>query len=480
MFRLDAVSSRIGTVAQATLLLLASAGAAPPNPPNDGIHKIEHVVIIMQENRSFDSYFGTYPGADGIAMRDGVPTVCVPNGRGSCIRPYHETADENLGGPHGAKAADADIDGGKMDGFVRIMQGAKGTGGCPTDIPTCVVRGRETTVMGYHTQRELPDYWAYAQNFVLQDRMFSPVASWSLPAHQYMVSEWAAQCKTAGDPMSCASDRKDNDDDELPRDLLDRKDRIPGRPSYAWTDLTYLLHAHHVSWAYYVMDGFEPDCDGDQQSCRLKPQTARTPGIWNPLPNFTDVKADGELGNVKDTSFFFSDVANGTLPSVVWLTPSNRYSEHPPGLLSTGQAYVAGIVNAIARSKYWNSTAIFLSWDDWGGFYDHVAPPKVNALGYGLRVPGLVISAYARRAYVDHQTLSHDAYVKFIEDDFLDSLRIDPQTDGRPDSRPGVPENFRLLGDLRNDFDFAQPPRPPLILPDGFEGPYKPGYTGAP
>jgi len=228
------------------------------------------------------------------------------------------------------------------------------------------------------------------------------------------------------------------------------------------------------------MDGFEPDCDGDQQSCNRKPQSARTPSIWNPLPSFTDVKQDGELSNVKDTTLFFRDVANGTLPAVVWLAPSNRYSEHPPGLLSSGQAYVGGIVNAIARSKYWNSTAIFLSWDDWGGFYDHVSPPNVNAFGYGLRVPGLVISAYARKGFVDHQVLSHDAYVKFIEDDFLHGERIDPKHDGRPDPRESIAENAPALGDLRKDFDFSQAPRALPLMPDGTQGPYKPGYTGAP
>jgi phospholipase C len=465
----------------ATLVLLTSPGASPPVSANDGIHRIEHVVVIMQENRSFDSYFGTYPGADGIAMQDGVPVACVPDiAAKPCVRPYHDTSDENAGGPHGARSADIAIDGGKMDGFIRVMAGAKSLGGCPTNIPTCVAKGREHAVMGYHTASEIPNYWAYARNFVLQDRMFASVRSWSLPEHLFMVSEWAARCKVVDDPMSCAADRPHNQNDELPRDLLSPKERIPGRPSYAWTDLTFLLHAHRVSWAYYVMDGLEPDCDGDQQSCNLKPQSARTPGIWNPLPSFTDVKTDGELGNVKDMSLFFQDVRNGTLPSVVWLTPSNRYSEHPPGLLSTGQAHVAGIVNAIARSPYWDSTAIFLSWDDWGGFYDHVPPPDAGYFGYGLRVPGLVISAYALKGYVDHQLLSHDAYVKFIEDDFLDGARIDPKTDGRPDPRASVAETAPQLGDLRNDFDFTQPPRPPVILQDGFEGPYKPGYTGPP
>jgi phospholipase C len=449
---------------------------------SDGIHKIRHVIIIMQENRSFDSYFGTFPGADGIPMRGGVPQVCVPDPAAhSCVRPYHDTKDENTGGPHAAEAADLDIDGGKMDGFIAVMRGASKTGGCPTDIPTCIVKGHERSVMGYHTAQELPNYWAYAGNFVLQDHMFEPVRSWSLPAHLYMVSEWAASCATIGDPASCKPNRVYFNTLDFPRDLFDASSpQESGRPDYAWTDLTYLLHANGVSWAYYVMDGFEPDCEDDQSSCKLRPQSARTPGIWNPLPSFDDVREDDQLGNVKDTSLFFSDLRAGTLPAVVWLTPGNRYSEHPPGRLSAGQAYVTGIVNAVMRSPYWSSTAIFVSWDDWGGFYDHAVPPDVNFFGYGLRVPGLVISAYARKGFIDHQTLSHDAYVKFVEDDFLGGQRLDPKTDGRPDPRQSVAENAPQLGDLRNDFDFSAPPRPPLILPGGIEPPYKPGYTGAP
>jgi Phospholipase C len=116
------------------------------------------------------------------------------------------------------------------------------------------------------------------------------------------------------------------------------------------------------------------------------------------------------------------------------------------------------------RGPDWNSTAIFLAWDDWGGFYDHVKPPVVDVNGYGLRVPGILISPYARQGYVDHQTLSFDAYLKLIEDRFLHGQRLNPRTDGRPDPRPTVRENVPILGDLRKEFDFAQPPRPPLIL----------------
>src|SRR5439155_872099 len=103
--------------------------------------------------------------------------------------------------------------------------------------------------------------------------------------------------------------------------------------------------------------------------------------------------------------------------------------------------------------------------DDWGGFYDHVVPPTVDANGYGLRVPGLVISPYARQGFVDHQVLSFDAYLAFIEDDFPGGDRLDPRTDGRPDPRPNVREVASILGDLTADFDFSQPPRAPVVLP---------------
>jgi phospholipase C len=176
------------------------------------------------------------------------------------------------------------------------------------------------------------------------------------------------------------------------------------------------------------------------------------------------VRQDNELRNIQPVDRFMADVQAGTLPAVSWIVPNGTVSEHPPALVSAGQAYVTGLINAIMESPLWSSTAIFLAWDDWGGFYDHVIPPRVDVNGYGLRVPGLVISPYAKRGYIDHQTLSFDAYVKFIEDDFLGSQRLDPLTDGRPDPRPTVRESVPLLGDLTQDFDFNQVPQPPLIL----------------
>jgi phospholipase C len=215
-----------------------------------------------------------------------------------------------------------------------------------------------------------------------------------------------------------------------------------------------------------VYKGSEPDCDDNAaMSCAPVGQNARTPGIWNPLPYFTDVHQDDQLGNIQSLSNFYADVRKGDLPAVSWVTPNGRVSEHPPGLITTGETYVTGLINAIMQSPDWSSTAIFLAWDDWGGFYDHVMPPQVDDQGYGLRVPGLVISPYAKQGFIDHQTLSFDAYEKFIEDDFLGGQRLDPRTDGRPDPRPDVREDEPELGDLTADFDFDQAPRPPEILP---------------
>jgi len=427
-----------------------------------GIQKIQHVIVIMQENRSFDSYFGTYPGADGIPMKDGQPSVCVTDPDTKiCVAPYHDPNDRNRGGPHGATNFAADVNGGKMDGFIAQAERGQGAAACAANDPSCTERGTPD-VMGYHDDREIPNYWAYAQNFVLQDRMFEPNSSWSLPQHLFMVSEWSAKCSRAGDPMSCTSALQSPD---LPPDFLPAvRGRTVKRPDYAWTDLTYLLHKNKVTWKYYVAEGTEPDCEDDAAECVGKPQRAGTPGIWNPLPWFKTVHEDGELGNIQALDKFYDDAKQGKLPAVSWIAPNAQLSEHPPALVSEGQAYVTGLINAVMQSPQWQSTVIFLAWDDWGGFYDHVVPPKVDENGYGLRVPGIVISPYAKKGYIDHQVLSFDAYVKFIEDVFLGGQRLDPKTDGRPDSRPSVRENASQLGDIAQAFDFSLPPRPPLIL----------------
>jgi len=515
-----------------TALGLGGFSSDPPSPSSE-IHKIRHVVIIMQENRSFDSFFGTYPGADGIPERNGHFTMCLPDPRtGGCDRPYHDPRLVNGGAGHSQGDARRDINGGKMDGFVRSAELGSNRGCSATYPPpdVCLPLG-PSDVMGYHDAREIPNYWTYAKDFTLNDHMFEPVASWSLPAHLYLVSEWAALCKSAK-PRSCKSyigvksGPPGNGQGHRPshghrhqlsaafwgcvraHGINPRHLQRPGgitrgqqkaiakclailTPAqrhrllyhgaaggggegqqlgiYSWTDLTYLLHKHHVSWAYYVQRGVQPDCDGnpDESAAGCAPvrQGASTPSIWSPLPAFTDVKADHQVHHVKNLSAFYKAARRGKLPAVSWIAPTQANSDHPPASIATGQAYVTNLINTIMRSPDWKSTAIFLAWDDWGGFYDHVVPPRVDRRGYGLRVPALVISPYAKKGYVDHQVLSFDAYNKFIEDDFLGGARLNPATDGRPDPRPDVRENARILGNLVNDFNFNQRPRRPVLLP---------------
>ncbi len=442
----------------------AAKGWTSPAHTDPGLHKIKHVVVIMQENRSFDSYFGRFPGADGFPTRHGRPAACLRATAGArCHRLYPDHADVNGGGPHSVSSFEHDLDHGRMDGFLRQATIAHSHCHDPND-PVCS-NGTGYDVLGYHTRSDIPNYWAYAHHFVLQDHMFEPIHSWSLPEHLWQVSGWSARCATRR-PSSCRNSPEHVGRTPLSGYVGGSHRRPRTNPTYAWTDLTYLLHRHHVSWGYYVKPGTEPDCrNSNALACRRVAQRPLTPGIWNPLPNFVTVQQDHQLGNIAATSAFLHRARAGRLPAVSWVIPSGTVSEHPPGRVSAGQSYVTHLVNTVMSGPDWRSTAIFLAWDDWGGFYDHVQPPTVDANGYGFRVPGLVISPYARRGYVDHQTLSFDAYVKFIEDVFLHGERLDPATDGRPDPRPDVRENAPLLGDLSYDFDFHQKPRRPLLLP---------------
>ncbi len=424
--------------ARVQALLAAHHSAAPV-----GIEKIRHVVIIMQENRSFDDYFGTYPGAAGIPGLAGNPGAvpCVPDPREHCVKPFHDRHDFNYGAPHTRPAVEEDVNGGKMNGFI-AQQEALGAPTKPAD-----------DAVGYHNGKDIPNYWTYARDFVLQDHMFEPVLGNSLPAHLYLVSAWSAICKVPHQPMSCKAD--------IPATLNTKHP-----PDYAWADLTWLLDKAHVSWRYYIFKGIEPDCESDAKlTCAPRTQGPTSLGLWNPLRYFDTVRRDHQLGDIQSLNGFFTAAREGRLPAVSWIVPSYQVSEHPGSVLSHGQTYVTGLINLIMQSPDWQSTAIFLAWDDFGGLYDNVVPPVVDHVGYGLRVPGLLISPYARAGYIDQQTLSFDAYIKFIEDDFLGGARLDPSTDGWPDPRPDVRENAPQLGNLINEFDFNQAPRGPVLLP---------------
>jgi phospholipase C len=447
------------------------AAAAVPDDaravdPSAGIDNIDHFVFIVQENRSFDHYFGTFPGADGIPMHDGRPSVCNPDPTsGRCYYPYHDTNQTDQGGPHGEIATPIDVAGGKMDGFVKALREIGN--GCmkhPTEPPcpkaTNGPQG-QPDVMGYHTAHEIPNYWAYARTYALNDHMFAPTDSWTLPSHLFLVSGWSATCPNLHDAMSCRSDQKfpGGNAADPPAKMWTAKDGTP-RP-YIWGDVTWLMYRHGVSWAYFVGPGtcVAPPCGGVNGTV--------TADVQNPLPGFASVAATGQLDNIRPNTEFFDAAAAGDLPAVSWVMPTTDVGEHPPDNIGDGQAWVTSVINAVMQgpADQWNHTAIFLTWDDWGGFYDHVEPPVVDENGWGFRVPSIVISPWVRSG-VDHETLSFDAYLKLIEDRFLDGNRIDPKTDGWPDARPTVREDVPILGDLSKMFDFYQDPIPPLVLPE--------------
>jgi phospholipase C len=453
---------------------LASVPAGLADQLTEGRKHLRHVIIIMQENRSFDHYFGTFPGADGFPRDgNGKIAVCIPLDprrlQQGCVVPYHDRHTVNKGGSHQFIDAINDIDYGAMDGFIATQ--SRWTKTC-----TIACRGiKAHDVVGYHTESEIPSYWAYAKNFVLEDHLFESVQSWSMISHFYLVSEWSAKCGSS-DPFSCKTDI------DLP--FTQYK---PKNLKISWTNITFILDEAHVSWKYYLAPGFEPDCADDSMFCNPPAQSPGVPGIWNPLPYFTTFK-DASRSNrhyaadhTPTTAQFFADLNIGKLPSVAWLVPNSVTSEHPPNDIKPGLRYVTTVVNAVMKSSYWPDVAIFIAWDDWGGFYDHVVPPVSDeeagvTLGYGLRVPGLIISGWAKRGFIDHETVSFDAYNRLIEDLFLNSRRLDPATDDRPDPRPTVRDALTSvldrmtgkkirLGNLLDDFDFGGNPLDPLVLP---------------
>ncbi len=201
--------------------------------------------------------------------------------------------------------------------------------------------------------------------------------------------------------------------------------------------MTWLLYKHGIQWAYFVGPG---TCEA--APCGDAGGKTVTADVQNPLPGFTSVATTGQLDNIRPNTEFFQAAQEGNLPAVSWVMPTIGVGEHPPDSIAAGQAWVTKVVNAVMTGPpdQWLHTAIFITWDDWGGFYDHVKPPVVDENGWGLRVPDIMIGPFVKRG-VSHQLLTFDAYLKLVEDRFLESDRIDPKTDGWPDSRPTVRED---------------------------------------
>jgi phospholipase C len=312
--------------AQPSLAATVSGGATNP---------IQHVVVVFQENHTFDNYFGTYPGANGI-QND-------PPG----VHPFHITRQiTDL--CHSTVCAHADYDNGKMDGFLS-SEGSNQT-------------------FGYYDQSDIPYYWSLAQNYTLFDNYFTSAMGPSLPNHLYLVA---------------------GQDHGIPDSITANPDKMH------IGSIVDSLEAASVSWAYY-----SPYTVGNENAIGL---------ISSVADNAT------RMQNLKMTDSFLTDLQAGDMPSVSYVLSGDGQNEHPPYDISVGESWVQSIISAIQSSPYWSSTVVLLSWDDYGGWYDHVTPPQVDKYGLGFRVPLLVVSPLAKQGYVDHTLSDHTSLMKFIE-----------------------------------------------------------------
>ena len=364
---------------------------------------IKHFIVLMQENHTFDNYFGTYPGADGIPVG-----TCMPRNpnkaKAGCVEPFAIGDRAVVDLEHRAATHDAQFHDGAMDGFVWALRRA----GADAE-----------TTMGYYDDKDIPYYWNIADEFVLFDRFFSSASGGSTENHMFWVT---------GSPGRRSSETS----------------RIPDG---GWGDIPTIfdrLEEAGVSWKFYIQN-YNP---------RI---TLATPAIgdrgaqvvWVPLLAYSRYVNDPKLfSKITDLGDYFHDLANDTLPSVAFIVPSGA-SEHPPGSIQAGERFVRSLITGLMTSNSWNSSAFVWTYDDWGGWYDHVKPPRVDPFGYGFRVPALMVSPYARRGHVDSTTLDFTSPLKFIEE----NRGVEPLHD-----------RDRLANNFLSAFDFTSPPRDPVLL----------------
>ncbi len=376
-----------------------------------GSEKIEHVVWIIQENHSFDNYFGTFPGADGLP-----PFTCLPKmpGAQDCVKPFHMPPGQPLIDlEHSWETAHAAYNNGTMNGFVWV-EGSPYT-------------------MGYYDQRDIPNYWSYARRYTLCDRFFSSEMTGSSPNHVFTV---AAQSGEINNIASLKQLESETDDDD----------------GFSFASIVRRFRGAGITWKYYV-ETQPPTAAAAAVNATLSHLAYPDPKeftLWNPLPGFKGIRENpADMARLVPLQQYFTDLKSGTLPQVSWIIPDFQDSEHPPEPLDQGMWYVTQSINALMQSRYWKNTVIFLTWDDYGGFYDHIPPPEVDAYGYGPRVPMIVISPYAKQHYVSHDTYDFTSVLKFIEQRW--GLKHLTGRDDRANNMADV-------------FDFSHPIASPLVI----------------
>ncbi len=441
------------------LLLMLTSSVFLTRVQGSQTGSIQHIIFIVQENHSFDNYFGTYPGANGFPSGLSVPVN--PNSSVSLsLRPFHlnvsqplsivgdelppgvsdpsqldaansssrtpfHFSNESIAGDlsHAWSVAHMAYDNGKMDGFVAAE--------------------KSTLTMGYYDRSDISNYWNYADHYTLDDNFFSSLMGPSFPNHLYIASgtngptnltyRWTIQGGVVDNPG--------NNFNWQGVDLT-------------WSTLAEQLSGANVSWKWY---------DGDARPL--------APTIWNVLPLFDyfQKNPDQLREHVTSTANFATDVHSGNLPSVSWIIPGGWVpsiypaackgvgpSEHPPARSDCGMDYVTYLVNQVMQSQYWESSVVVVTWDDYGGFYDHVAPPQVDQYGEGFRVPTIVVSPWARPHYIDNTLYEFASFIRLADTLF----NISP-------TEPRVANANNMM----NSFDFTQTPLAPLVQQTDFLGP---------
>jgi phospholipase C len=364
---------------------------------------IQHLIVLMQENHTFDNYFGTYPGADGIPAGTCMPVDPFDASNTNCVRPFHIGNSPITDLDHSQPTFKLQYNNGNMNGFVYALNQRNQNG---------------TIAMGYYDGTDLPYYWNLADHYVLFDRFFSSDAAGSPENHMYWVAAIPGNSRVVTVGYG----------DDVPT-IFDR------------------LEASGISWKFYVQN-YDPTIT--YRTLSQVPGNRASQVIWVPLLNFDRFIDNPKYSShIVDLNQYYTDLENGTLPAVAYIAPSGA-SEHPPGSVRSGEKFTKGLIQALLRSSAWDSSAFLLVYDDWGGWYDHVKPPKVDAHGYGFRVPALLVSAYARTGYIDHTQLDFTSILKFIEENW--GVAPLTQRDANANSFVGA-------------FDFSKPARAPLYLP---------------
>lgn len=379
--------------------------------PGD-ITQIQHIVFILKENRTFDTYFGTYPGADGAT------SAVISTGQTIHLAHTPDPAPRDISG-HGWFDAITGMNGGRMDHF-DVIPGANDNG--------------DRLGLTQLTQKDIPNYFTYAQNFVLADRMFSSLQGASFANHLYMVAGQSGGAFTVPAMGSITPKAWGCDSPDGTTVKVEDEDQTISSPfpCLEFPTLTDILDSAGISWKYYA------------------PAQGQPGYVYSSLDAINHIRFGPEWQDhvVSDTKFA-TDAQNGTLPAVSWLVTSDSNNEHPPSGVCGGENWTVKQLNALMQGSDWNSTAVFLTWDDFGGFYDHVVPPSLDFFGLGPRVPLLIISPFARQGFISHTTYEYSSILKFIEVRF---------------GLPSLTPRDENANDTTDSFDFTQAPLSPLIL----------------